>query len=242
MKILLVGVVVFVVGIVVAIGLTMYQFEDPADAAVETLTYTSHGTKQVDLDKGEWQMWAAGSWWGSPSVEIHDSSGSLIWASSDTGSTETINDNLKIGDFDIPRDGTYNVTVDSAGTYYITEPISIGGIFGSICGGLVIAMVGAIIGLVGFIKLLGARKKPAPAAYPPPGQYPPPQYQQPPPSQAPPPGYQPQQPPPPPGQAPPPGYQPQQPPPPPGQAPPPGYQPQQPPPDQPPGYQRPPQP
>ncbi len=223
-KLLLVGVVIFVVGIVVAVALTMYQFEDPADAAVETLTYTSDGTQQVDLDKGEWQMWVAGSWWGSPSVEIHDSSGSLIWASSDSGSTETINDNLKIGNFDIPSDGTYNVTVDSAGTYYITEPMSIGGIFGSICGGLVIALVGAIIGLVGFIKLLGARKKPAPAAYPPPGQYPPPQYQQPPP----------------PGQAPPQGYPPQQPPP--GQAPPQGYQPQQPPPGQPPGYQPPPQP
>ena len=205
LKLLLVGILIFVVGIVIAIFLTIYQFEDPSDAAVETLVYTSYGSKQVDLDKGDWQMWVGGSWWGTPSVMIHDSSGSVIWTSSDSGSTETINDNVKIGDFEIPRDGTYNVTVDSAGTYYITEPISIGGIFGSICGGMVIALIGGIIGLIGFIKLLGAKKqRPAPATYPP-GQYPPPQYQQPPP-----PGqYPPQQPPsgqPPPGQ--PPGYPP----------------------------------
>ncbi len=210
LKLLLVGILIFVVGIVIAIFLTIYQFEDPSDAAVETLVYTSYGSKQVDLDKGDWQMWVGGSWWGTPSVMIHDSSGSVIWTSSDSGSTETINDNVKIGDFEIPRDGTYNVTVDSAGTYYITEPISIGGIFGSICGGMVIALIGGIIGLIGLIKLLGAKKqRPAPATYPP-GQYPPPQYQQPPPpGQYPPQQYPPQQPPsgqPPPGQ--PPGHPP----------------------------------
>lgn len=214
LKLLLLGILIFAVGIVVAIFLTIYQFEDPAEAAVETLTYTSYGTQQVSMDKGDWQMWAGGSWWGTPSVQIHDSSGSVIWISSDSGSSESINNNLKIGDFKIPRDGTYNVTVDSAGTYYITEPLSIGGIFGTICGGMIIALVGGIIALFGFIKLLGAKKqKAAPAQYPA-GQYPPPQYQQPPP------GYPPQQPPPP-------GYPPQQYPP---QQPPSGQQPGNPPP------------
>ena len=44
-KMLLVGIVVLVVGIVVAIALTVLQFDDPAADAVETLTYTSYGTK-----------------------------------------------------------------------------------------------------------------------------------------------------------------------------------------------------
>jgi len=217
MKILLVGILIIVVGIGVAIFLTIYQFEDPSDAAVETLTYTTYGSKVVSLDKGDWQMWAAGSWWGKPSVTIHDSSGGVIWTSSDSGSSESINNNLKIGDFEIPRDGTYEVTVDSAGTYYVTEPLSVGGIFGSLCGGLIIALVGGIITMFAFIKMLGTKKEPAPTPYPP-GPYPPPQYQQqqPPPGQYPPQQYPPQQYPPqqpPPGQ-PPPGQQPGTPPPP----------------------------
>jgi hypothetical protein len=208
---ILLGIVLVIVGIVLAVGMMLWMIKDPADNAVETLVFTSAGTQQVQLDKGDYQMWVLDDlfgWYGT--VTITDSEGTLIWDGSHDGTTESINSKTRLGDFKIPSKGTYNVTTDDTGTMYITEPISIsvGGIFGSFCGGLVMSLVGGILFLVGLIMWLRDRKpaQPVPAPYPPPGQYPPQQQPPPgqyPPQQQPPPGQYPPQQQPPPGQYPP---------------------------------------
>jgi hypothetical protein len=231
--IIIVGIILAVVGVILAVALTFWFIADPISDAIETVDVGMGGTELVQLDKGDYQMWVEGDFFGfSGPITITDSEGTVIWVGPDEGTTESINDVTNYGEFTIPRDGTYNITSTSSGTLYITEPldINVGGIFGSLCGGLIMALVGGIMFLVGLIMWLKERKPapPGPPPYPPPSAYPP---QQPPPGQ-----YPPQQQPPP-GQ-----YPPQQQPPPgqygapPQQAPPP-YQPppaEQPPPEAPP--------
>jgi hypothetical protein len=77
-------------------------------------------------------------------------------------------------------------------TIAFAEADSAEGAISSMCIGGIMALIGGVLGFVGFIKWLADRDQPAPAhaQYP----YPPPQqqyYQQPYPGQAPPPGYQP---------------------------------------------------
>ena len=213
--IIIVGIILVVVGIILAFALTFWFIADPVSEAVETMVFTSAGTQQIQLDEGDYQIWVAyDAFEYTGIITITDSEGNEIWMGPEGGTRESINNVNNYGEFEIPRDGTYNFATQGPGTFYITEPldINVGGIFGSICGGLVVALVGGIMFLVGLIMLLTERKAapPAPAPYPPPGQYPP---QQPPPGQYPPQQYPPQQQPPPgqygapPQQAPPP-YQP----------------------------------
>ena len=248
--IIIVGIILAVVGVILAFALTFWFIADPVSEAVEEMVFTSAGTQQIQLDEGDYQIWVDSDLFGfTGAVTITDSEGNLIWLGPDEGTLESINDVRNYGEFEIPTDGTYNVTTMDSGTLYITEPldINVGGIFGSICGGLVVALVGGIMFLVGLIMLLSERKAtpPAPAPYPPPGQYPP--QQQPPPQQYPPQQQPPQQQPP--QQQPPQQYPPQQQPPPgqygaPPQQSPPPYQPppaEQPPPSAPPTEKPPPE-
>ena len=207
---LLVGVLMIVIGIVLAVALPLMAIKDPADAAVKTLEFASGGgTQSVQLDKGTYDVWHSGftNFWGE--VTITDGSGSTIFDSSEGGSTTTINGKFKLGSFDADG-GSYNVSCDTGVTVYITEPIDVGGIFGGMCGGLLVAAIGAVVALVGFIMWLSSRKgqqvvyaQPPypgypPQQYPAPGYPPQPQPPQPQPPQPQPP--QPQQPPSPPPQ------------------------------------------
>ena len=153
--IIIVGIILVVVGVILAFALTVWFIADPVSEAVEKMVFTSAGTQQIQLDEGDYQIWVESDLFDfTGAVTITDSEGNLIWLGPNEGTLESINDVRNYGEFEIPTDGTYNVTTMDSGTLYITEPldINVGGIFGSICGGLVLALVGGIMFLVGLIK------------------------------------------------------------------------------------------
>jgi len=199
---LVVGVLMIVIGIVLAVAIPLMTFKDPADAALKTLEFESGGgTQSVQLDKGTYEVWGlidiiafVGD------VTITDGSGNTVFQGPEGDSTTSVNGKSRLGSFDADG-GSYSVSCDARATVYITEPINVGGILGGICGGLLVVAIGGVVALVGFIMWLSSRKGQQ-AAYPqqpypgyPPQQYPYPGY---PPQQYPAPGYlqqpQPQQP------------------------------------------------
>jgi hypothetical protein len=208
---LVVGLLLIVIGVVLAVAVPLMTYKDPADAALKTLDYgIGGGTEPVQLDKGTYEVWGLIDLISfNGEVTITDGSGDTVFSSSGSESTTSVNGKARLGSFDADG-GSYNVSCNNHATVYITEPINVGGILGGICGGLLVAGIGGVVTVVGFISWLSSRKGQQQAAYaqqPPPG-YPPQQYPAPgyPQQQYPAPGYpqqpSPQQPYPPPQQPP----------------------------------------
>jgi flagellar basal body-associated protein FliL len=178
-KVLLIGVVVFVVGIVLAIAVPLMLIKDPADEARHTLDYSTAGSKLVDLGKGEYDVWTEEYWLGgTASVEItNTATDELVFSGPDSDTTETMNGKVRVGTFKVTTSGEHRVYADGSTTVYITDPINVGGLLGGMCTGFIVALVGAIIGAVGFFMWLGARKQQAAPQYMyPTQQYPTQQY------------------------------------------------------------------
>jgi hypothetical protein len=234
-KLIIVGIVLLIVGIIMAVGAMTVGFKDPSQDNVATLNFEGDsvwGVSYVEpldasLDKGDYNLWYESGIFGSGSpgeLTITDSDGNVIYETPVMRQTESFTKNgkeyTKACEFTVKNSGDHTFSVEDSCTLYVTEPINVGTSLG-ICGvGVILLIASGIIILVGIILVFTSKKKAQP--YPP--QQPPPGY-----PQQPQPGYQ--QPPPPPGYPQPPqqGHPPPPPPPPPQQS---GYQ--QPP--RPPGY------
>lgn len=200
MKVLIVGIILLVVGIIIALLSFGGTLKDPSEEAKETLVFEYPDySRTVNLDKGEYDIWyeEEEALWidlGDPGdVTVRDSGGSVVYETSSRSSSEsiTVNDRnfRKKGSFEVDSSGQYTISVETSSTIYITEPIDVATGLGLCFGGAALGVVGGIIMLVGII-LFFTHKKRAPM----PPQYSTPQYSAPPPPQpmsSPPPSYQP---------------------------------------------------
>jgi len=192
-KLLVVGMVLMIGGVGAGLGLGFTLTQDPSEDAVETMYLRANENEVVRLDEGEYQIWVDTNWFDfEGTVTVKDAFGSTVWSGPDSTTTETWNNLVRVGTFEAKSSGFYNISTDSSGTYYITEPISNGPhIVWAVCGGLLVGLIGGIVFLVGLLKLLSVRRpgQTMPPMYPP-SQYPPPQQ---PPQHRPPPPYPPPQ-------------------------------------------------
>jgi flagellar basal body-associated protein FliL len=199
MKILIVGIIVLVLGIVLGVASFLGTIKDPSEEAEETLVYdVSEYSKTVNLDKGEYDIWYEEEEtfifdFGDPGVvTVTDSGGNLIYESSTSSGSESITvnskDYKKKGSFEIDSSGSYTITVSSSSTLYITPPISVATSLGLCATGVIIGIIGGILMLVGIILFFTSKKRAAPPVpqygappMPPPPAPPSPAAQQPPP-------------------------------------------------------------
>lgn len=195
MKVLIVGIILLVVGIIIAVLSLGTTIKDPSEEAKETLVYDYGDSKTVNLDKGEYDIWyeEEEALWidlGDPGdVTVRDSGGSVVYETSSGSGSEsvTVNDRTfrKKGSFEIDSSGEYTISTESSSTLYITEPIDVATGLGLCIGGAVLGVIGGILLLVGIILFFTRKKRaPMPPAYsaPPVPPSPPPSYQAPPPS------------------------------------------------------------
>jgi uncharacterized membrane protein len=201
-KLIVVGIIVFAIGFIVAFATMFVGLKDPAGAA-ETEVYVDPwdvwSDNTVVLDKKEYEIWAEeGFFGGTPEVAIYDSGDNLVFEGPTGSSTESINEWVKIGKFEA-RSGTYQVITSLETTVlFVDGEIKVGGVLGGFCGSFLVAAIGFLILFIGVIMWFFGRKR-GPAQYmpPPPGaQYQQPGYPQPGyPPRSPPPGQPPPQPP-----------------------------------------------
>jgi len=217
-KLIIIGIILLIVGIVGGVVSLVASITDPSEEA-DWSGEVSSTPKTIRLDSGEYDVWyeGTGGWFTSDPgvVQIRDSSNKVVFNKDAASSSESVTVNGRsyqnIGSLDIDKTGDYTIECDNACTMYITPPSSFMLGVGLCIVGVIMGLVGGILMLIGVVKHFGSKKK---SQYPPPsypgqqpyGYLPPPQY---PPSQYPPPQYPPPQQPPP-GYGPPPGYDPYQ--------------------------------
>jgi len=159
---LIAGIIIFLVGIFGGIGLTVYGFRstigsDPASDYHHKLTSSG---ETIQLSKGEYDIWYDGL--SLYDVELRDEYGSSITIDVPSMS-ESINSRTKYGSFEITSPGQYVLTYGGGSTVYITDPISVGGglglVFGGICGGIFVTVLGVVLTIIGAVTLSRSRKE-----------------------------------------------------------------------------------
>jgi len=149
-KIIIFGLIFFIVSIVGAIISFYVIIENPGEVAVETLYFdepeenyslffdpinnTSDLSETVNLDKGDYEIWYEAEFFGlgGPNeLTIRDSDGNIIYRkSSFFGGSDHINRNgkeyRKFCSFEIVKSGNYLMTVDDPCTLYITPRLNLG--------------------------------------------------------------------------------------------------------------------
>ena len=245
-KVILFGIILIIVGAIVAALSFGSVLRDPSEESKATLefegsSYYGIPSESAYLEEGDYDIWYPTDEYdwidtGDPgNVRIEDSNGGTISLDDSSGTeTITINDQSyeKAGSFKIENSGQYTFTVSNECTLYITPEIDVGTTLGLCFVGVIIGVVGGIVLFIGIILIFTRKKKKKYPGYPPPQptsqSTPAPNYQSPsPPQPPPPPGHQ--------SYPPPPGYPPPQ-----QQPPPPGFQPYPPPSGYPPPPQQPP--
>ena len=96
-------------------------------------------------------------------AKIKDSNGRVVFRDSIGTNYEKITINgvvyVKVGSFKAEKQDTYTVTVEQASTLYITPPIKVSGIIESVCGGVIISIIGGILLVAGIIFWFKEKKK-----------------------------------------------------------------------------------
>ena len=190
-KFIVIGIIIFVVGISSAITAFNVIIKNPKEEAIETLYFSSGSGEDyyynlsmrsqiVYLKKGEYDIWYEEGflWMGSPhSVTITDSNEEIIYSKDAfTGSSDEIEkdgeDYRRFCTFETPNSGDYTITVSTDCTLYITDPIDVGLGLGIGFGFVAIAIIGIVIMFVGialhyFKKMEASKsKEPPKPAYP----------------------------------------------------------------------------
>jgi hypothetical protein len=194
-KIIIVGLILLIGGMVGGVASFFATIQDPSEIAEETLEFESGGTaKTIKLDKGEYDIWFEPGLFGSGdpgTVMVGNNDAGIIYEGSSSSTTETITINNKeyekAGSFEIKSSGSYDVYAENSCKLHITPTIDVALGLGICMTGVVIGLIGGIILLVGIISHFSKKKRERQKTQHPPQQYPPQQY---PPQQ-----YPPQQPP-----------------------------------------------
>jgi hypothetical protein len=158
-NVLLLGILMLVVGLVIALVVPVVMIDDPADVAVETMELGKMGSEQVNLPGGEYQVWADGSFGDHrDTVAVSDAAGTPVWSGPSVENPETLFGLQKLGVLKLP-DGVYNFTSVKATTLYVTEPIDTGGLGTIVLIGLVLIAVGVVLSALGlWSRLIRIRK------------------------------------------------------------------------------------
>lgn len=140
---------------------------DPTKQAKHTLTYTeSIDTRSVRLDSGDYEIWyeSGGFFSTTPVVTISSSQGMPVIPSPGASETVTVNNREfhRLWPFKITSSGDYNISCSSEATLYITPPISVMGGFGICITGVLIAIVGGIVMIVGIYLHVKSKRPPQP--------------------------------------------------------------------------------
>ncbi|MCK4613429.1 MAG: right-handed parallel beta-helix repeat-containing protein, partial [Thermoplasmata archaeon] len=157
------GTVLLVIGIVISIIMFTLLFKDPSEEAVWEGTYAEgeKADKKVFLDAGKYDVWSKD--YDPGEVVIKDSNGRVVFRDSIGTNYEKITINgvvyVKVGSFKAEKQDTYTVTVEQASTLYITPPIKVSGIIESVCGGVIISIIGGILLVAGIIFWFKEKKK-----------------------------------------------------------------------------------
>ncbi len=132
---------------------------DPEKDAVETLNFDGGGSKTVDLEEGEYEIWTdeqddfeesnVGS------LEVTDEEGNSVFERDESqsmtvdkpGSREKTYE--KVGDLDIAERGTYTFETEEEATLYVTESLPFFDFFGSILITILVVIVSIIAAVLG---------------------------------------------------------------------------------------------
>ena len=188
MKIVIIGIILLIGGVIGAVVSFMGTIKDPSDGAKATLDlgYPDY-SETVYLDKGDYDIWYEGdSFFNDPGdVTVTDSDDNVVYESSSSSFSEGISVNnkefTKEGSFTADNSGEYTLSAEEAITLYITPPINVALGMGLCFTGVIIGIIGGIIMLLGLFLHFTSKDKP-PQQYPMgqyPAQQPPPYPQQP---------------------------------------------------------------
>lgn len=170
LTLLVVGVVMMVVAVVLGV-------RGIADAVSSTMQWTSSGPRQIVLTQGEWALYEEVV---SPSPLARNVTADSVVVAGPSGSvpvtpagveTLTVNNRtfVTVGHFTVPTDGTYEITVEPAGSaVMVGRPIAATALrtvayFGLLGLGGLLAFAGIVWLIVAFIVSRSNRRQPLPA-------------------------------------------------------------------------------
>jgi len=169
-KIMIVGLVLLIVGLVLSAFAVFTLFPDPSEEAEWDGSFGSGGgSRDIDLDDGTYDVWVsdAGS---SVRVTVEDSLGYTEFDGTSSEHSESINingkDYYKLGSFHVDG-GKYTVETDGAAEVYITPPLDIWGAIGATCGAGISILIGIIMIAIGGVQWLvkSFKRGPEPIRY-----------------------------------------------------------------------------
>jgi hypothetical protein len=150
-------VVLIVIGVVIVlVGLVLFAMgfiaNDPSMNAIETVKIPDPGgSERVTLEKRTYEVWIEvteeSGFIGDVGLETVD--GYFLWEGASDGHIETIGEVQNIGDFKIDDPGIYRIYSNDGVKIYLTDPN--GGSSSITIAGIVLAIIGAVVLVVGIV-------------------------------------------------------------------------------------------